>query len=107
MVHELYLYYWYNYFVRNDEYAKTMCETQHFSKIQERVPVHPRAPAQWDSDSDDEEDSLTNESDGSDHPRSEANVRRYPYSCTAVRVTACLNVVGTRGSRSIPILEKC
>ena len=32
-------------------------------------------------------DKHSHESDGSDRPRSEPNVRRYPYSCTAVRVT--------------------
>ena len=34
--------YWYNYFVRNDEYAKTMCETQHFSKL--GIQRDPRVP---------------------------------------------------------------
>ena len=34
--------YWYNYFVRSDEYAKTMCETQHFSKI--GIERDPRVP---------------------------------------------------------------
>ena len=48
-VHEPYddengqLIYWYNYCVRNDEYAKTMCETRHFSKIgRERDPRVPK-----------------------------------------------------------------
>ena len=34
--------YWCNYFVRNDEYAKTMCETQHFSKV--GIERDPRVP---------------------------------------------------------------
>ena len=34
--------YWYNYCVQNDEYAKTMCETQHFSEI--GIERDPRVP---------------------------------------------------------------
>ena len=34
--------YWYNLNVRNDEYALSMCETQHYSKM--GVPIDPRVP---------------------------------------------------------------
>ena len=34
--------YWYNLNVRNDEYALSMCETQHYSKL--GVPIDPRVP---------------------------------------------------------------
>ena len=34
--------YWYSLQVKNDEYAKVMCESQHYSKL--GVPVDPRIP---------------------------------------------------------------
>ena len=34
--------YWYSFYVRNENYARTMCETQHFSKLS--TPTDPRIP---------------------------------------------------------------
>ena len=34
--------YWYNMNVRNEEYALSMCETQHYTKL--GVPIDPRVP---------------------------------------------------------------
>ena len=34
--------YWYNLNIRNEEYALSMCETQHYSKL--GVPIDPRVP---------------------------------------------------------------
>ena len=34
--------YWYNLNVRNEEYALSMCEIQHYSKL--GVPIDPRVP---------------------------------------------------------------
>ena len=34
--------YWYSFYVRNEEYAKSMCETQHYSKL--GVPIDNRVP---------------------------------------------------------------